>query len=144
MTVTQKTSRQKGFRDGESLVAAEHAPAECENIRIVVRASHLRFVLSVAKPAADPVDFVRRDAHSDTGSADKNAENGLFVQDFVAGRNSEVGVVHRCRAIIAATIDKFVFGLHLLDQKLFQLVAAMIWSNCYFHVNHGTNKIFKY
>ncbi len=85
---------QEKLRELHRLLFVDHAPAETQDIGVVVVAGDFGAVGVVADRRADSLDLVRGDAHADAGPAAENSFFRVAGGDKVGDLCSDGGVVH--------------------------------------------------
>ena len=133
MTAARKLGFQPDLHDHAGQLAANHARAQGEHIRVVVLAAHLRGEAVGADHAADALHLVGRQGDADARAAAQDAALALAAGDSVGRLLAEDGVVAALTGIGALVLIFEVLAVEQLHDFLLERESRVVASQC----NHG-------
>ena len=112
--------------------------AHAEDVRIVVQTGEACAERIRAARRADPVELVRRDRHSDTGSADEDRAIAFSREDRAASRSGIIGII-TAFLVVGAEITEFDAARRKVEHQLvLERESRVIARECYGLIHQRT------
>jgi len=105
MPSTLKTAGEKGVGETPGFIGGGVQSAKAEDVGVVVLSGEGSLILVAGEAGADTIDFVRGNAHPDTGCAAEDASLSVPLKDITADLLGKVGIIDRFRGPRTAVDD---------------------------------------
>jgi len=136
MATAFEVGRHENLKTLASGRARRRAPAESENVRVVVAPRHLGILGRTAQCGAYPWVAVRGDGHSQPGPAYENAKAYPSVRDGTRHGVPDIGVVDRIGGFGSKVKNLDAHLIKITGQHALELVAGVISAYGYYFRCH--------
>jgi len=126
MASTRELRSQKTRNHFYNLMLAQHSRTQRQHIGIIMFAAHLRGQRVMCNGRANPADFVCRDGHADSSTANQNSEIAVALLHAPRDLDCEIRVIDRFLRPRSCVVYRVSSRFQISLNVLFSLEACMV------------------